>query len=284
MNFFKKETIPFVLLVTIVIAAVLYIAGRPKIVPSRIPVGGAIEREGFQVLDDSDLKLSACPAGTQSLQTKNGDTDCCRGDITNFRCRGTVECTLSPPHDGIPNCLDALKARLRETAKTQCPSKFSRYYENSATGVKGCTSVARLPDGTGSTDMTNRNNFCPIFDSYDKARKTNGSCVNHKLLEALQCPERPGLGSTKEMLGSWWAPDAVPNLFLCKPYNEMRTQDVCYDDATLKDWWNTLWPSWREWINRSGNEYAKMFFCSVYKQVRIDKTLTDAQLKTIQIA
>lgn len=284
MNFLKKESIPLFVLLALIVAAVLYIGARTPVVPSRIPVGGSIEREGFQVLDDSDLKISACPSGTQSIQTKNGDTDCCRGDISNFRCRGSIECTLSPTHDGIPNCLDALKARLREKAKTECPSKFSRYYENTITGVKGCTNVARLADGTGSTDMNNKNNFCPSFDSYDKARKTDGSCVNHKLLEALQCPEKPGLGSTKEMLGAWWQPDTVPNLFICKPYNEMRTQDVCYDDKSLKEWWNMLWPSWREWINRSGNEWAKIYFCSVYKQVRIDKTLTDAQLKSVQIA
>lgn len=284
MNLLEKETIPFFLLVALVLASMLYVAGQPRIVPSRIPVGGSIEREGFLTLDDSDLKVSTCPAGTQAIQSKQGDTDCCRGDITNFKCRGKIECTLSPSHDGIPNCLVALKARLREKAKTECPSQFPRYYENPRTGVKGCTKVNRLPDGTGSTDMRNKANFCPILDTYDKNRKVYGSCTNHKLLEAVQCPQRPGLSATKEMIGAWWAPDTVPNLLACKPYNEMRTQDVCYEDNSLKEWWNTTWPGWREWLNKSGNEFGKLNFCSIYKQLRIDKTMTDAQLKLARIA
>lgn len=275
---FKKDNLSIFLFVALVVAAVLYVG-------SSSPV--SFQKESFQnPLDDSDLQIQTCPQDTTAIQSKNGDTDCCRGDISNFRCRGTLECTLSPAHDGIPSCLEALKARLREEGKKQCPSKFPRYYENRATGVKGCTKVNRLPDGTGSTDMTNKDNFCPIFDSYDKARKTNGSCVNHKLLEQLQCPERAGRGSTKEMLGAWWpgGVDTVPNLFVCRPYNEMNTQDTCYDDASLKEWWNILWPSWRQWMGQSGNEWAKPYFCSVYKQLRVDKTITDAQLKTIQIS
>lgn len=285
MNILKNDILPLVLLITLAVAVSLYIAGTPQRVPSRVPVGGVPQREGFVTLDDSDLKISMCPSGTQSIQSKNGDTDCCRGDISNFRCRGKIECTLSPTHDGIPTCINALKARLREKAKTECPSKFPRYYENSQTGVKGCTRVDRVPDGTASTDMKNKDNFCPIFDSYDKSRKVYGSCVNHKLLDQLQCPQRAGLPpSDKDMIGAWWAPDTVPNLLVCKPYNELRTQDVCYEDSSLKDWWNALWPGWREWLNKSGNEFAKINFCSIYRQLRVDKTMTDAQLKTARIA
>ena len=58
----------------VILIAVLYIA-RTYIF---------VKKDGFadpvkEVLD-ADLTLQFCPPGTQSYQSKNGDTDCCQGE------------------------------------------------------------------------------------------------------------------------------------------------------------------------------------------------------------
>lgn len=249
-------------------------------------------KEGFAETpgsaDDSDIQISMCPQNSTPIQTGKGDTDCCDGEIVDFKCKKNLICTLSPAHDGIPSCVDFLKKSLRDKAIKECPTKFPRYWENKTMNTKGCVAGKRLPDGTGPNDTPTFENSCKGFNSEVDGKNTYGSCYNAKYNEQMVCPERKGLtqtqGSQRGYHGAWWSgsEDKVPNLHFCRPVNELLTYDLCYDDNTLRQWWDALWPSWRTWISQ--NPWGKAYFCSVYKQLRIDKTITDAQLKDIQIA
>jgi hypothetical protein len=277
MNIYK-QLVPIVILIGIL--TVIYYYTLPK---------QTTQKEGFTTetpsnADDSDIQISMCPQGSTPLQTKNGDTDCCDGEIVDFKCRKNLICTLSPSHDGIPSCVDFMKKSLREKAIANCPTKFPRYWENPKTNTKGCVAGKRLPDGTGPKDSPTFENSCKIQATEQENKNTYGSCYNAKYNENLVCPQRAGLGSERGYHGAWWAGsvDKVPNLHFCRPVNEMRTYDLCYDDTTLKAWWDALWPGWRGWLKQ--NPWWKANICSIYKQLRIDKTITDAQLKDIEFA
>jgi hypothetical protein len=279
MNILGKQTL--FLGILILIAASIYIYMVSSIEKKEVKEGFA---ETPSTADDSDIQISMCPQGSTAIQTGKGDTDCCDGDVVDFKCRKNLICTLSPTHDGIPSCVEYLKKYLREKAVQECPTKFPRYWEDKATNKKGCVAGKRLPDGSGPKDTPTFENSCKGFANEKDGRNTYGSCYNAKYNEAMICPERAGLGSERGYHGAWWSGsvDKVPNLHFCRPVNEMRTYDLCYDDNTLRQWWDTLWPQWRTWIGQ--NPWGKSYFCSVYKQLRIDKTITDAQLKDIQIA
>ncbi len=98
----------------------------------------------------------------------------------------------------------------------------------------------------------------------------------------MVCPERPGLGSQRGYDGD--RENKHRKYHWCRPVNDMRTTDLCYDDKTVKEWWNDVWPTWRTWFQNKDNAWAKAYFCSVYKQLRIDKTITDAQLTDIEVS
>lgn len=277
MNILGKQTLFLGILILIGIALYMYTSQSYAI------------QEGFFAetpsnADDSDIQISMCPQGSTALQNGKGDTDCCDGEISDFKCRKNLICTLSPSHDEIPSCVDYLKKYLREKAIQECPSKFPRYWENQKTNTKGCVAGKRLPDGTGPKDTPTFENSCKGTKTEREGKITYGSCYNAKYNEQLNCPTRPGLSSTRNYQQAWWAgaENKFPNFHFCQPQNEMRTFDTCYDDKTLKEFWDEVWPQWRPWVAQ--NPWAKAYFCTVYKQLRIDKTITDAQLKDIQIA
>lgn len=275
MNILGKQTL--FLGILILVAAGIYIYMLNSIKDKKI-------KEGFaETIDDSDIQISMCPQGSTALQTGKGDTDCCDGDVVDFKCRKNLICTLSPTHDGIPSCVEYLKKYLREKAVVECPAKFPRYWEDKKTNKKGCIVGKRLPDGSGPKDTPTFENSCKGFTSEREGKVTYGSCYNQKYNEGINCPQRSGMGSTRGYQQAWWAgaENKFPNFHYCQPTNEMRTFDTCYDDKTLKEFWNEVWPQWRTWVGQ--NPWSKSYFCSVYKQLRIDKTITDAQLKDIEV-
>jgi hypothetical protein len=279
MNILGKQTLFLGILILVAAGITMYMLSNTQEAPIK---------EGFAETpsnaDDSDIQISMCPQATTPLQNGKGDTDCCDGEIVDFKCRKNLVCTLSPTHDGIPTCVEYLKKYLREKAIQQCPTKFPRYWEDKKTNTKGCVAGKRLPDGTGPKDTPTFDTSCKIQATDQENRNTYGSCFNAKYNEQMICPERSGLGSQRGYHGAWWqgSVDKVPNLHFCRPVNEMRTYDLCYDDATLKLWWDAVWPGWRNWLAQ--NPWWKQHICSIYKQLRIDKTITDAQLKDIQFA
>jgi hypothetical protein len=279
MNILGKQTLFLGILILIAAGVYMYIVSSIK--PKEIQEGFA---ETPSNADDSDVQISSCPYGSTPIQNRKGDTDCCDGDIVDFKCKKNLICTLSPAHDGIPSCVDYLKKYLRNKAIAECPTKFPRYWENKKTNTRGCVAGKRLADGTGPKDTPTFDNSCKLFNTESEAKNTYGSCYNARYNELMNCPQRPGFGSQRGYHGAWWQGgiDKIPNLHFCRPATEMRTIDFCYDDATLKLWWDASWPGWRNWIAQ--NSWWKPYICSVYKQLFIDKTITRDQLKDVQFA
>jgi hypothetical protein len=243
-----------------------------------------VKKDGFadpvkQALD-ADLTLQFCPPGTQSYQSKNGDTDCCQGEYLDFKCKGSTLCTMSPSHDGLPPCLEALKTRLRAKAQTTCPTSMPNYYENpSATNsLPGCTSGPRLPDGTGPKDSTQEK--CQVYATDTLNTKKVDSCYNQKRLEAVVCPAFPNL-KTSKAIGQW--NEEHPVYFYCQIQNSFGATDFCVEDASLKSFWDVVWSPWRNQVDQYST-WLKPIFCSVYKQLRVDKTISDDQLKNVKVS
>ena len=267
-----KENIQLLVVGICIVGILLYIVytNQKSAPPSNV--------EGFVTLDDSDVTINMCPAGTQAVQSKNGDTDCCDGEIADFKCKGKLMCSLSPAHDGLASCLEAIRAGLRAKGTSICPSSMPRYFENLRAGTAGCTSGSRSADGTDVLDMNQKK--CTVYKTDRENRNTVDSCYNQKLLEQYQCPTYPGKTSTKE-LTQWGAPGSVPVYISCKIQGDMNMTDFCVDDTTAKTYLNETNTSWRSWFD--SNPSIKRVFCSVFQQLRIDKTITEAQLKDVQI-
>ncbi len=267
-----KENIQLILVGVCIVAILLYV------VYTNQKTIFLEEKEGFVTLDDSDITMNMCPSGTQSVQSKNGDTDCCNGDIVDFKCKGKLVCSLSPAHDGLSSCLEAIRATLRAKGSQICPTSLPRYFENVRAGTAGCTSGSRSADGQSVLDVNQKK--CTVYKTDRENRTLVDSCYNQKLLEQYQCPTYPGKSSTKE-LTQWGAPGGSPPYIACKVQGDLNMTDFCVDDSTAKAFLNDVDPSWRSWFDRSPSN--KRVFCSIFQQLRIDKTISEAQLKDIQI-
>lgn len=65
--------------------------------PKACPVV-AIE-EGFQV-----KVTKKCPTGTKSYIDRNGNINCCKGDVSGTSCDGKIECSFSSNSSNIKFC------------------------------------------------------------------------------------------------------------------------------------------------------------------------------------
>ena len=276
-----KQMIPILILVGIIIGVFFLVKAKAFYSDTETIKEGFSENPS--TADDSDIQISMCPQGSTPIQNGKGDTDCCDGEIVDFKCKKNLICTLSPDHDGIPSCVSYMKKYLRGKAIVQCPNKFPRYWENQKEKTKGCVAGKRLPDGTGPKDTPTSENSCKAFDTDRQGKITYGSCYNQKYNEQMVCPQRSGMSSGRGYHQAWWqgAQDKFPNFHYCQPQNEMMTYDTCYDDKSLKEFWGEVWPNWRTWMQQ--NPWSKSMLCSVYKQLRIDKSINDGQLKDVEI-
>lgn len=61
----------------------------------------ATKMEAFQDASPNTMK---CPRGTKSFTNKDGNIQCCRGEVTGSKCEGKVACKISASADNIPFC------------------------------------------------------------------------------------------------------------------------------------------------------------------------------------
>ncbi len=61
----------------------------------------SVKTEAFQ---DSSPNTMKCPRGTKSFTNKDGNIQCCRGEVTGNKCEGKVACKISASADNIPFC------------------------------------------------------------------------------------------------------------------------------------------------------------------------------------
>jgi hypothetical protein len=234
--------------------------------------------EGFQgTPDNSDIRLTACPAESVSYVDNNGMSLCCKTSLVNGTCpSGQLACTLSEGSSSIPTCSAYLAAVLEEKGKERCPPSLPRYYEKGL--VRGCTAGKRLPNGTGPATSTDPQ--CILYSLETDDQSKVDSCTNQRLLETTVCFQGAKMGEQKSI-----QPTGIPALISCSFTDPAtRMPRMCYSDESLyrfanyivsKGWWTKEWrQSWR----------GKLNWCSKLKKVYIDRTVSLADIENDPIA
>jgi len=133
------------------------------------------KKEGFTML--------VCPAGSVSYITRNGDTQCCNGDVVDGWCSGNDICTLSPrSNNNLPTCGDYLASNLKQAGINLCPTTIPNYFASLDGSVRGCSVSQPLPNGIGPSDPNQLQCILYPTDNLDKVRLD--SCYNYGLQQA----------------------------------------------------------------------------------------------------
>jgi hypothetical protein len=130
------------------------------------------KKEGFTML--------VCPAGSVSYITRNGDTQCCNGDVVDGWCSGNDICTLSPrSNNNLPTCGDYLASNLKQAGINLCPTTIPNYFASLDGSLRGCSVSQPLPNGIGPSDPNQLQCILYPTDNLDKVRLD--SCYNYGL-------------------------------------------------------------------------------------------------------
>lgn len=150
---------------------------------SRVPTSGPalVKKEGFVASssESSDLNIVSCPAGSATFVKKeSGISFCCEGTLVNGQCNGRVLCALRRNGvAGTPSCTAYIEKLYAQKAKDRCPASMPKYWENTKTGVKGC-SPRRLADGSGPASGVTAAQRCRIYATEMEERTRLDSCFN----------------------------------------------------------------------------------------------------------
>jgi hypothetical protein len=228
--------------------------------------------EGFQ--EQNNFTLTSCPAASTSYIDSVGRTMCCKGDIVNGKCSTNPICSLSESAAGVPTCQEWYMAYLREKGRDMCPPSMSFYFEKD--GKRGCAS---------STDTASKK--CILYNSIKEENKNTNSCTNVKLLETEQCffPEIPSNKSFFDMRGlNDRFGEGLPQLISCSvQIPGQMSPGMCYTDKSFRNFLKALGNLTQyDWINNLGSG-DKAAFCSIYKQIYIDKTKTFADVGKMKV-
>lgn len=203
--------------------------------------------EGFQTR--SKITLNFCPAWAPQIQTAKGNTDCCEGDLLDGKCSSRTFCTLSPPHDNVPVCIDAWQNYFNEKSKT-CPSSMIFYFEDvkNKDQPKGCS--ASPPLETGIRPQNGSSPRCRIYNTERENRENLDSCFVEKERLKVSCPRFQNYTATVvknpvreggvEKFGS----------FVCSYRNPIGQMNSCNEEKSLLALWDRQTPNWRTDSNR----------------------------------
>jgi hypothetical protein len=233
--------------------------------------------EGFQS-EGLNLQIRFCPFGSTEFQTKEGNTDCCSGDVRESVCGSKPICTLSPTHDGIPTCQAYVKTWFDRKAKEICPSSLPLYFASVMDWpnkkLRGCvTSENRAEDGSRPSDMNQKR--CTDFEKEDENFASTESCLTEKDRLLVRCPSYPGLSSN---VVSNTTPIRGTNkkvvLFYCQIFNPNGRWDFCVNDETLKKRAKYMGRRWEDLQKEYG-----INLCSKYQKVEIEKSEADPRFE-----
>ena len=143
----------------------------------------AIKREGFTVY--------ACPSNSTTYITKNGETNCCNGNIVDGICNGNNLCSLSPTNAlSLPSCQDYISDIASDSAVANCFNDMPYYFEASDGSLKGCSASTTTDDGTAPTDPNKMQCILYPTEALDKIKLD--SCYNYlknkAALSGANCP------------------------------------------------------------------------------------------------
>lgn len=202
--------------------------------------------EGFQT---SKVTLNFCPVWAPQIQTAKGNTDCCEGDLLDGKCTSNTFCTLSPPHDTVPVCIDAWQKYFNDKSK-QCPTSMLYYYEDvkDKNKPKGCS--ASPPLETGITPQNSASPKCRIYATDRENRENADSCFVEKERLKIQCPPFQNYSSTVEKVSVREGNVDKFGSFVCSYRNSLGQRNSCNDEKSLLALWDRQNPNWRTDTNR----------------------------------
>lgn len=155
------------------------------------------ENEGFAM----NIQMTSCPPSTASYITKDGDTNCCDGDIVSKQCNGNNICSLSPQRPGgLPSCSSWMNKSWGDRATRFCPSSMPHYYgpiDRKQGGSEGCSSSQANSDGSAPQDPSKPT--CNIYSNEADELAQIDSCLNRKALDAMDAPGAKSIVRTKNM-------------------------------------------------------------------------------------
>jgi hypothetical protein len=207
-----------------------------------------------------------CPPGSKYFIDKRGDSLCCEGTIERRRCKGRIICTLSRASGKVPSC-SAIHAQLRGKISTGfCPPSMPNFFANEATGKKGCTSSEITTSGDGPVHTTSPK--CEITGNPDADLQIEGSCLNTKRLEEMQCIA-PGCTKSFHSYRKT-APPVLTQTFTIAGETVPRS---CTDDDSMHVYLDSVEPAWRTANKPEYDFEANINFCGVAKRVLVEKRL-----------
>jgi hypothetical protein len=211
----------------------------------------------------ADADPTFCPAGSEYYVSKQGESNCCEGNVENRRCKGRVVCTLSRPTKTIPSCATVQKEALNRLATVYCPPSMPNFYTNQITGAKGCTASAVGSNGPIQPNMPT----CTIGKSTVEDLRDTTSCINQKRLEELACisPDcSKALHKYKEGL-----PLVLTQTFQVP--GTTAAPRMCTDEGSMEIYLDAAEPNWRSAGKPEYNFAMSVEFCKAAKSALIDK-------------
>ena len=222
--------------------------------------------EGFRDVQTDDIILTSCPAKTVSFIDDRGNTVCCEGEIENGKCIGKEVCSLTKDEGKYPTCGRYYAAILEERGRDRCPTSMPSYYENEATGEKGCAQGRRKQDGSGPLPGVK---FCKLYTSKRDDEGKADSCTNQTLLEKTVCFPNSGVPVTKRIAER----NNGAAVIEC-----VHSNGICVTDETYDRYTNKFDTTWKTNVIR-WDPPSKLRVCSIAKRYYIDKTLSFEDLK-----
>jgi hypothetical protein len=135
---------------------------------------------------DSNIVVNSCPSFLKQFSDANGDVLCCKGDINGRKCSGDIVCAVSATSTSIPSCKVYRTKYLDEQSTKFCPSSMPNYYENTQSGVKGCTYGG--VNATGEAPATISQKTCIVYSNNENTLHNETSCLTQKSLEKMYVP------------------------------------------------------------------------------------------------
>jgi hypothetical protein len=154
--------------------------------------------EGF--VSNPAIRITACPKGSNTIITPEGDTVCCDGDSVDNRCNGTTICSLSPtdPDNGLLSCSEWVKREWQARGDRFCPDSMQNYFgimTRKTGAAEGCSSSPCKEDGSLPIDSTQPT--CKIYHTSDDEYANIDSCFNVRAKERMMVPM---VGSTRAVI------------------------------------------------------------------------------------
>jgi hypothetical protein len=160
--------------------------------------------EGFQTKTTpapSTLNtVTECPAGTQ-LYMYDGAAYCCNGQVNpdaddiNLTCKPLMSrnfnltfCTLGPPRETVPNCMELRVGQMTAVGEEYCPPTLPNFVQPAGSQGRCCKSLANAAF-TDCADTSAPNSFCDM-SSNNNIFMSPTACpfLRLKADAAAQCP------------------------------------------------------------------------------------------------